>query len=92
MTGKLRRLKDSAHEGVRYSCDQCDVTVRLLRKHKSSVHERYRCECNTCDYKAARNEDMKRFTIFNLMKSILNRIPQNFNRFVKSVISTNPFH
>ena len=59
----LRRHKASAHEGVRYPCDQCDVSPftqsSCLRRHKASAHEGVRYECEKCDYKATTKANLR---------------------------------
>ena len=45
------------HEGVRYSCDQCDykgTSKSHLTSHVKSIHEGVRYPCDQCDYKATR--------------------------------------
>ena len=52
----LRKHKRSSHEGVRYSCPECDSKYshpQALRNHVRSVHEGRLYECDQCDYKAA---------------------------------------
>ena len=49
----LSRHKDSAHEGVRYPCDQCNAGPFAdssgLRRHKASEHEGVRYPCDQCN-------------------------------------------
>ena len=44
----------SVHEGVKYSCKQCDYKASQsghLTTHKMSVHEGVKYSCNHCDLK-----------------------------------------
>ena len=49
----LVQRKESVHKGVRYCCDQCDISAFTqadnLRQHKASVHEGLRYTCDQCD-------------------------------------------
>ena len=51
--GSLWQHKTSAHERVRYRCDQCKsrllTMAAKLRRHKASVHQGVRCSCDQCD-------------------------------------------
>ena len=51
--GTLWQHKTSAHEGVRYSCDQCNsrsfTMADKLRRHKARAHEGVRYPCDQCD-------------------------------------------
>ena len=43
------------HEGVRYSCNQCEyqaTTQKTLKAHKEAVHEGVKYLCNQCEYQA----------------------------------------
>ena len=48
----LRRHNRTAHEGVKYPCDQCDVKpfsgLNGLKYHKASFHEGVRYPCDQC--------------------------------------------
>ena len=49
----LCQHKTSAHERVRYPCDQCNskffTMAAKLRRHKASAHEGVRYTCDQCD-------------------------------------------
>ena len=50
----ITQAKQFRHEGMRYSCDQCDYKVSqhsLFRLHQRAKHEGVRYNCNQCDYK-----------------------------------------
>ena len=51
--GTLWQHKTSAHEGVRYSCDQCNSSsftmADKLRRHKAPAHEGVKYPCDQCD-------------------------------------------
>ena len=51
----FRRHNESTHEGVKYSCNQCDkqFTQRNnLTVHIQTIHEGVTHDCNQCDYQA----------------------------------------
>ena len=51
----LKTHKQSKHEGVIYSCDECDhraMTQSNLKQHQESKHEGVIYSCNQCNYKA----------------------------------------
>ena len=48
-----QRQKMPIHEGVKYSCNQCDSNFSKqsnLNRHKMSVHEGFKYYCIQCDY------------------------------------------
>ena len=51
----LKMHKQSKHEGIKYSCEQCDYEATMkanLLRHLKSKHEEVKYPCNQCDYKA----------------------------------------
>ena len=53
--------KRSVHEGVKFSCDQCNYKAKWkssLRKHIKSIHEGVKFPCNQCEYKATKNDTL----------------------------------
>ena len=60
--GDLRTHVESKHEGIRYTCDQCDYKATLKKdrkKHKESQHEGVRYPCDKCDYKATEKSKLR---------------------------------
>ena len=56
------QAKLSAHEGKRYSCDQCDYKATQkssLIRHQQSVNKGIKYSCNQCDYKATQQSGIK---------------------------------
>ena len=52
------KRKISAHEGVRYACNQCDkqfTTQQHLTRHIKSQHEGVKYDCNQCDYQGSKD-------------------------------------
>ena len=52
------KRKISAHEGVKFACNQCDQQFTLqssLTKHNQNVHEGVRYACNQCEYQGSRD-------------------------------------
>ena len=57
----VKAHKKSVHEGVMYSCDNCDYQVahpRNLINHQKSIHEGVRYSCDKCDYHAKRQDNL----------------------------------
>ena len=53
----------SAHEGIKYSCNQCDSKFTeqgSLKKHKVSLHEGIKYSCNQCDLKFTEQGSLKK--------------------------------
>ena len=58
----------SVHDGVKYSCNQCDSKFSRqdnLKIHKMSVHEGVKYSCNQCDYKGSHKSHLKKHKIDN---------------------------
>ena len=56
---QLSRHKESAHLGVKYSCNQCDYQFTQqgsLTKHIHSKHEGVKYACDQCDHQATRQD------------------------------------
>ena len=52
----------SKHEGIKYSCNQCDYQATQqgnLQKHIQSVHEGIKYPCNHCDYQATKQGNLQ---------------------------------
>ena len=50
------------HEGVRYSCDNCDLITSdksNLREHQKVVHEGLRYRCDLCGYQAKWRQSLR---------------------------------
>ena len=57
----LRHIR-SKHEGVKYSCNQCEYHATQqghLKKHKQAIHEGVKYLCNHCEYKATQQGQLK---------------------------------
>ena len=53
--------KESQHQGVCYSCDNCQYkapTPTHLKTHVESIHEGVRYPCDQCDYKATQKGNL----------------------------------
>ena len=55
--------QQTLHEGMQYSCDQCDYKSThksSLRRHQQSQHVGVRYDCDQCEYKATTQSDLRR--------------------------------
>ena len=56
----LKLHRTSKHEGVRYSCDQCENSfLNGLKSHKISKHKGVRYPCDQCDYTSTLTHGLK---------------------------------
>ena len=64
MSNPARRTHiQSAHEGVRFQCDECDyvaTTAGRLKVHKKAKHEGILFYCDLCEHSTGRRSDLKR--------------------------------
>ena len=64
----LKEHVGTIHEGVRYSCVQCDYQASKkynLKTHVATKHEGVHHSCDQCDYKATEKGSLRR----HLLKS-----------------------
>ena len=62
--------KESKHEGVRYSFDQCDyfaTEAGNLKKHKRYKHEGICYPCDQCDYVANKASNLKSMRVYGTL-------------------------
>ena len=46
------------HEGIRYSCDKCDLEFKnksALKLYINTIHHNVKFECDKCAYKASKS-------------------------------------
>ena len=59
---RQREAQQQRHDGVRYSCEQCEyvaTTVSSLKQHKDAKHEGVRYSCDQCEYVATQVSHLK---------------------------------
>ena len=60
---RLKKHVESIHNGVRYTCNQCDYKATQkghIKKHVESIHDGVCYTCDQCDYKAGGKGTPKR--------------------------------
>ena len=58
----IKTHKDSSHEAIKYSCNQCEylaTTNGNLKNHKHSMHDGVKYSCNQCEYLATWQGSLK---------------------------------
>ena len=51
------------HEGVKFQCDQCELSYNYesaLKIHISAIHLQEKFQCPHCDIKVSRGQNLKR--------------------------------